>query len=152
MKIPTFVECEKFLYASLRKFGIAEPFDDFLQDAYFIYHSCCEKYDGSLSKFTTYFVYKFEYHLKSYLRDEHRKRQTLHLLPSPPMVECPMDEPLLLLDILHHHRLTPLEQEIFLLSYKGLPMRLIATRKQISLSTVKRTRKQIKQKLLLDAV
>lgn len=154
MEIPTFEECERLLFSSLRKFNIAEPFDDFLQEAYFIFNECCRKYDGRRGKFTTYFVCKFEYHLKSYLRDERRQQHIIHLLLCPPTRkdDNPIDEHLLLLDILHHYQLTTLEQDIFLLSYKGFTISKIATRKNVSLSTVKRTRKRIKQKLVENAV
>ncbi|MCA0971533.1 sigma-70 family RNA polymerase sigma factor [Halobacillus litoralis] len=147
----SFEECRPLIFHSLKNFHLSESDEDYIQEGYFIFDLCRQRHDPSRSKFTTYFVQQFNFYLKSHVRNEQRKKQAVQLL-SEPHQEDPLEEPLLLLDLLTHHQLTPIEQEILHLSYKGYPSQIIADKKDLSLSTIQRARRRIKQKLFAHAV
>lgn len=154
MNTITFKSLENLIYYTLRNLHIPPPFDDHYQDSYIIFEKCVDKYDASRADFTTYFTSQFQYHLRSFLRNEYRHQQAiqqLSQLPQHPNEEM-IDDHLLLTDILYFHRLTSFEQQVFELSYEGYSIKHIAKTMEVSVSTIIRTRKRIKQKLSENAV
>lgn len=150
-----FEDFDRLVYSTLRKLNIAGPHDDYRQEAYFIYWNSKEKHNPVLSKFSTYFTYELRHHFLSTVRKEKRDQQVrqgyLHqtLLKTK---EDPLDEQTMLFDIHHNYHLTPLEREVFQLTYEGFPVKDIAAMKQISLSTVIRVRNRLKVKIARQLV
>ncbi|MBA2175527.1 sigma-70 family RNA polymerase sigma factor [Halobacillus locisalis] len=154
MNTITFKSLEKLIYYTLRNLHIPPPFDDHFQESYVIFKKCLGQYDGTRAEFSTYFTSQLQYHLRSFLRNEHRHQQVIQQLsqqPQPPNGEM-LDDRLLLTDILHFHQLTSLEQQVVELSYAGYSVKHIAHTTEVSVSTILRTRKRIKQKLSENAV
>ncbi|QAS53388.1 RNA polymerase sigma factor [Halobacillus litoralis] len=148
--IPIFHECEGLIYFTLRRLNIPEPHDDYFQEGYLIFRKSLEKYDSSLkSKFSTYFTHILYRHFQSHLRKEQREREaTAQLSHNTPLKwSDPLLEPLILVDILHYSALTPLESSIFHFTYSGFTVRETAVLTERSVSTIKRARKRLKQKL-----
>ncbi|SFK17275.1 RNA polymerase sigma factor, sigma-70 family [Halobacillus dabanensis] len=147
--LPPFADCERLVYFTLNLLNIPEPHDDYFQESYLVYNRCLEKYDGTLSKFSTYYIQRLYHHFQTQHRNEQREREASFLLSiqHTPSDSDPLHESLLLFDIHHHTMLDSRERLIFDHSYSGHTVNEVAQLMKTSPSTVKRVRKCIKLKL-----
>ncbi|CDQ18898.1 RNA polymerase sigma factor, sigma-70 family [Halobacillus karajensis] len=148
--IPPFHECKSLIHSTLRHWNVPEPYDDHLQESYFVYTRCAERHDPKRSKFSTYFTYALLWHFQTMERKEYKERKAAHLfsLQHPLREKDPQHENLLLFDIYHHASLTNRERFIFQYCYNGHTVEEIASATGKSPSTIKRARKQIKLKVM----
>ncbi|ARI76168.1 sigma-70 family RNA polymerase sigma factor [Halobacillus mangrovi] len=131
------------IYSTLHKLNIPEPFDDYYQEAYLVYQRSVRTYNPSRAKFTTYFVHKLNHHMRGLLKKEQSYKSVFFL--TPPSDET-LHEQSLLYDLEYHSNLTPQEKTIFSLTYQGFTVKEIAHKMKVSESTIKRRRKNIKEK------
>ncbi|MFC7321829.1 sigma-70 family RNA polymerase sigma factor [Halobacillus campisalis] len=140
----SFESYRDLVYYTLNRLNVPLPYEDLIQEAYFIYVQCIARYDPYRCKFSTYFTHKLLYFFKSYLRNDQRA--------SPLYIERelsidPSLDIILLHDIYSHCRLTSLEQTVVELTLEEYTIIEISEITNKSESTVKRTRKSLKNKL-----
>lgn len=147
MKYPiTYEEFNRLTCYTLRRMNVPGPYDDHLQEAYFVYLKTLQRYNPSKSKFSTFFVYQLRHHYKTLFRNEQQSKDSLARLQEASETSCTMpQEHLLLTDFFD--QLTIFERDIVKFAYDGYTVYEIAKLKKVSESTIKRTRKKIKQKL-----
>ncbi|WP_394218198.1 RNA polymerase sigma factor [Halobacillus trueperi] len=139
---------QRLIHSSLRHWNLPESYEDCLQESYLIYLRCGERYDPERSKFSTFFIQSLYRHFQTMNRKNHRSREAVHFFSIHHLHEKdPLQEPLLLFDIHHYSSLTLKEQIIFEQCYTGYTANEIALRIGVSLSTIKRARKQMKRKV-----
>ncbi|MGP4074632.1 sigma-70 family RNA polymerase sigma factor [Halobacillus sp. K22] len=134
----------------LNKLGIPLPYEDYIQDAYFVYEQCRKRYDSSLAKFSTYFTSQLNYHFRTILRKEHQylNRITIMSRKEKGFFPDPTSEFNQFYDVFYCSQLSSLESEILHLTLQGYTVDEISAERSVSVSTVKRYRKKIKQKVV----
>ncbi|MGI8316719.1 sigma-70 family RNA polymerase sigma factor [Halobacillus mangrovi] len=144
--IQSFQDHALLIYSTLHKLNIPEPFDDYYQEAYLVYQKSVRTYNPSRAKFTTYFVYKLNHHIRDLLKKEQSYKSIVFYTPPSPNPDETLHEQSLLYDLENHSNLTPQEKSVFLLTYQGFTIKEIAHKMEVSESTIKRRRKNIKEK------
>ncbi|WP_153017425.1 sigma-70 family RNA polymerase sigma factor [Halobacillus sp. KGW1] len=146
--IPSFFCCQNLVYQILHRHKIPEPYEDYCQEAYFIYKHCEETYDSSRGKFSTYYFHHLSWKLLSHLQSK-RRLQLISTTQHPPFPHPKNDlhDRMFLLDLSLHADLTALEQSTCLLAMAGYRTYEIAGKIGKSESTVLRLRKSLREKL-----
>lgn len=139
-----FLSYYPLIYCTLKKSHLPPPYEDYVQDAYFIYKKCLDSYDPSLCRFSTYFYYHLSYYYKSIIRKAVKPNKATPLLSH----HNPFLDFIYWYDIYTNYSLTPREKHLLTLSLKEYTIPEIELHLRISASTIKRLRKSIRQKLL----
>lgn len=140
-----FESYESLIYYTLRKLNVPDPHEDYIQEAYFVYDHCTNRYDPSLAKFSTYFTHQLLYYYKSLLRKNSQQLRAAYMTEP---IDDPIFDVMTLHDIYDHCHLTNIEKMVVTLSLEEYTVQEVAFQLGISVSTVKRTRKSLKQKIL----
>ncbi|MBH0230680.1 sigma-70 family RNA polymerase sigma factor [Halobacillus yeomjeoni] len=147
MSTYSFEQVRKLTYYTLKRMNIPKPYDDHFQEAFLVFNNCLCRYNPKRSKFSTFYVHNLHHHYKNLYRNEKRHHSSCYLLPSPVQPPDTIDTTLMLHDLIYHSHLSALEKDVLLLAYEGYTVKETAEKKNISISTVKRTRKKLKEKL-----
>ncbi|UOR11335.1 sigma-70 family RNA polymerase sigma factor [Halobacillus amylolyticus] len=137
------------VYTVLKKLNMKKPYEDYIQDAYFIYDQCMKNYDSTKSNFSTYFTIQLTFYYMSLFRKQRDQSSRLSLLG-----HCSKDsftpDPILdwisLHDIFYYCDLTEFEKSVVRLTLGGCTVGEISEAESVSETTVKRARKMIKEK------
>ncbi|MFQ3545429.1 sigma-70 family RNA polymerase sigma factor [Halobacillus rhizosphaerae] len=140
-----------YIYFALNRLRMPRPYDDFIQESYFIYLQCIQQFNPALSKFSTYFTHHLIHHFRTLQRNDTNRHQQFKQFENhcctisyqPDLI----NEQSVFYDVFHHCDLNRLEADIVKLSLEEHTIEEIALLKEISASTVKRARKRIKKKI-----
>ncbi|WP_173915571.1 sigma-70 family RNA polymerase sigma factor [Halobacillus sp. Marseille-Q1614] len=138
-----FIEYQPLVYSTLHKLRVPRPYDDYVQEAYFVYEKCRHNYDPSLSKFSSYFTLHLLYYYKSLFRK--KKKPLLAFVPS--LHTDPLLDVITLWDITDHCHLTNVEKDVLFLTLKDWTIKEISCHIDRSPSTIKRARRSIRKKI-----
>ncbi|WP_396265814.1 sigma factor [Halobacillus shinanisalinarum] len=71
---------QRLVYTVLKKLNVRKPYEDYLQEAYFIYDKCMNNYDSTKSNFSTYFTNQLTFYYMSLFRKQRDQSSRLALL------------------------------------------------------------------------
>ncbi|WP_226581249.1 LuxR family transcriptional regulator [Halobacillus litoralis] len=146
-EIPVFHDCEGLIYYTLKRLEVPEPYEDYYQESYLVYHRIVSSYNPSRSKFTTYYGHALYYHFQTLIRHEQRRQEAVHSL-SMNSFFCASDPLTVNLSLIDIHRvLSSFEHSVLRLTSMGYTTEEIADRLNRSNSTIKRARRRSRQKL-----
>ncbi|WP_181347174.1 sigma-70 family RNA polymerase sigma factor [Thalassobacillus sp. CUG 92003] len=145
-----FMDYKGLAISVLKKLNAQDSWDDHLQDAYLVFLRAEQSYDRSRAKFSTHFETLLYYHFLTQFRKASHQAELLQkygpqLLPSTAYV---WQDNLLTIDILRNAHLSQREKLTTQLSLQDKSIQQIALLFNQSPSTIKRIRKNIRQKLI----
>ncbi|ASF40551.1 LuxR family transcriptional regulator [Halobacillus halophilus] len=144
-----FEDYHALVHHVLHQLGMPLPYEDYIQDAYFVYEQCIQRYDASLSKFSTYFTWQLHYHFRTIIHKEQQYRNRISIMypKEKGFFPDPTSEFNQFYDVFYCSQLNSLESEILHLTLQGFTVEEISADRSVSVSTVKRYRKKIKHKV-----